>query len=59
MHTGLERLRDFPVIRAEFKMMGMALSGLQVDKSSFDNLESPTYKGLRAVTRSGDYGVRS
>lgn len=59
LEAGLEKLHVFPVIQAEFKIMGVALSGLQIDKLSLGNLQSPPYKGFRALTRSGEYEVRS
>lgn len=59
LETGVERLHVFPVFRAEFKIMGIALSGLQIDKLGLGNLATHPYKGFRALTRSGEYEVRS
>ncbi|ONK63235.1 uncharacterized protein A4U43_C07F12780 [Asparagus officinalis] len=59
LETGVERLHVFPVFRAEFKIMGIALSGLQIDKLGLGNLATRPYKGFRAITRSGEYEVRS
>lgn len=39
--------------------MGVALSGLKIDKLDIKNLPSNPYKGFRAVTRAGEYEVRS
>ncbi|KAI3950633.1 hypothetical protein MKX01_029425 [Papaver californicum] len=59
LETGLERLNVFPTFRVGFKIMGVALSGLKIDKLDFKNLPSPPYKGFRGITRAGQYEVRS
>lgn len=55
--AGVERLHGFPIFRAEFKVTGVALSGLQIDKLGLG--PSRPFKGFRALTRSGEYEVRS
>lgn len=59
LETGLETLRVFPTFQVEFRIMGVALSGLQIDKLDLQNLPNRLYKGFRAVTRAGEYEVRS
>ncbi|KAJ4954962.1 hypothetical protein NE237_011745 [Protea cynaroides] len=59
LESGLERLHVFPTFRVDFKIMGVALSGLRIDKLDLKNLPNPPYKGFRALTRAGEYDVRS
>ncbi|KAF6156615.1 hypothetical protein GIB67_014594 [Kingdonia uniflora] len=59
LETGMERLHVFPTFQVGFKIMGVALSGLQIDKLDFKNLPKLPYKGFRALTRAGHYDVRS
>ncbi|KMZ56679.1 AP-3 complex subunit mu-2 [Zostera marina] len=60
LNPGVKRLRVFPVFRIGFKIMGIALSHLQVDMLNIKNTGSSTpYKGFKAQTSAGDYQVRS
>ncbi|OVA15370.1 Clathrin adaptor [Macleaya cordata] len=59
LETGLERLHVFPTFQMGFKIMGVALSGLKIDKLDLKNHPSPPYKGFRGITRAGQYEVRS
>ncbi|WMV12159.1 hypothetical protein MTR67_005544 [Solanum verrucosum] len=59
LETGVERLHVFPTFLVGFKIMGVALSGLKIEKLDFKNLPTRPYKGFRALTRSGQYEVRS
>lgn len=59
LDSGLDRLHVFPVFRVGFKIMGVALSGLQIDKLDIKNMPSRPYKGFRALTQAGKYEVRS
>lgn len=59
LETGLQRLQVFPSFQVSFRIMGIALSGLKIDKLDMKNLPSRLYKGFRAVTRAGEYEVRS
>lgn len=59
LESGLDRLHVFPVFKVGFKIMGVALSGLQIDKLDIKNTPSHPYKGFRALTQSGEYEVRS
>ncbi|KAL5700346.1 AP-3 complex subunit mu [Ranunculus cassubicifolius] len=59
LEKGMQRLHVSPTFRIGFKMMGVALSGLQIDKLDCHNLSKPPYKGFRAVTNAGKYDVRS
>ncbi|KAL1809493.1 hypothetical protein DCAR_0729041 [Daucus carota subsp. sativus] len=59
LETGLERLHVSPIFQVSFKIMGVALSGLQIDNLDIKNLPARPYKGFRAVTRAGKYEVRS
>lgn len=59
LEAGLERLHVFPVFKVGFKIMGVALSGMKIDKLELKNVPSPPYKGFRALTRAGEYQIRS
>ncbi|KAG0465913.1 hypothetical protein HPP92_020077 [Vanilla planifolia] len=54
---GMERLHGFPTFLVGFKIVGVAFSGLQVDKLEIKNVASRPYKGFRALTKAG--GIRS
>lgn len=59
LEAGFERLHVFPTFQAEFRIMGVALSGLKMDKLEVKNVANRPYKGFRALTRAGEYEVRS
>ncbi|KAK4427584.1 AP-3 complex subunit mu [Sesamum alatum] len=59
LETGVERLHVFPTFQVAFRIMGVALSGLKIDKLELLNLPSRPYKGFRALTRAGEFQVRS
>ncbi|KAK3023337.1 hypothetical protein RJ639_043524 [Escallonia herrerae] len=59
LESGLERLHVSPTFQVGFRIMSVALSGLQIDKLDLKNLPARPYKGFRALTRSGEYEVRS
>ncbi|XP_057718961.1 AP-3 complex subunit mu-like [Arachis stenosperma] len=59
LETGLERLHTFPTFRVGFKMMGVALSGLKIDKLDLKTVPYRFFKGFRAVSRAGEFEVRS
>ncbi|MQL88232.1 hypothetical protein Taro_020783 [Colocasia esculenta] len=59
LEAGMDSLHICPVFQAKFKIMGVALSGLKIDKLDAMNMPNPPYKGFRALTRSGEYEVRS
>lgn len=59
LETGMERLHVFPTFQVGFRIMGVALSGLQIDTLDIKNLPSRPYKGFRALTQAGQYEVRS
>ncbi|XP_058082129.1 AP-3 complex subunit mu isoform X2 [Magnolia sinica] len=59
LETGVDRLHVFPTFQVDFKIMGIALSGLQIDKLDIKNMPSRPYKGFRALTRAGEYEIRS
>lgn len=59
LEQGLERLHVFPVFRVGFKIVGVALSGLRINKLEMKNATGRPYKGFRAVTKAGEYEVRS
>lgn len=56
---GMERLNVYPTFRVDFKIMGIALSGLKIDKLEVKNVANRPYKGFRAQTRAGQYQIRS
>ncbi|KAL0384740.1 UNVERIFIED_CONTAM: AP-3 complex subunit mu [Sesamum radiatum] len=55
LETGVERLHVFPTFQVAFRIMGVALSGLKIDKLELLNLPSRPYKGFRALTRAGEF----
>ncbi|TKY61578.1 AP-3 complex subunit mu [Spatholobus suberectus] len=59
LESGLERLHVFPTFQVGFKIMGVALSGLQIDKLDLKTVPYRFYKGFRALTRAGEFEVRS
>lgn len=59
LEPGLDRLHVFPVLRVGFRIVGVALSGLQINKLEIKNMPARLYKGFRAVTKAGEYEVRS
>ncbi|KAG0465906.1 hypothetical protein HPP92_020070 [Vanilla planifolia] len=59
LEQGMERLHGFPTFLVGFKIVGVAFSGLQVDKLEIKNVASRPYKGFRALTKAGEYEVRS
>ncbi|XP_077218522.1 clathrin adaptor complexes medium subunit family protein isoform X2 [Tasmannia lanceolata] len=59
LETGLDRLHVFPTFQVGFKIMGVALSGVQIDKLDIKNTPNRPYKGFRALTRAGEYEIRS
>ncbi|KAM3410167.1 hypothetical protein ACQJBY_002410 [Aegilops geniculata] len=59
LEEGLAHLHAFPIFQVKFRIMGAALSGLQIDKLDVKNTPSAPYKGFRAQTQAGRYEVRS
>lgn len=59
LEAGTEKLHVFPTFQVEFRIMGVALSGLKIDKLEVKNVANRPYKGFRALTRAGEYQVRS
>ncbi|XP_051146665.1 AP-3 complex subunit mu [Andrographis paniculata] len=59
LETGVRRLNVFPTFQVGFRTMGVALSGLKIDTLDLKNLPSRPYKGFRALTRAGEFQVRS
>ncbi|XP_020202689.1 AP-3 complex subunit mu [Cajanus cajan] len=59
IETGLDRLHVFPTFQVGFRIMGVALSGLQIDKLDLKTVPYRFYKGFRALTRAGEFEVRS
>ncbi|XP_039801210.1 AP-3 complex subunit mu-like isoform X3 [Panicum virgatum] len=59
LEEGLAQLHTLPTFQVKFKIMGVALSGLQIDKLDVKNTPSAPYKGFRAQTQAGKYEVRS
>ncbi|XP_031376444.1 AP-3 complex subunit mu isoform X2 [Punica granatum] len=59
LEAGLEHLHVLPTFQVAFRIMGIALSGLQIDKLDLKNLPNRPYKGFRALTRAGQFEVRS
>ncbi|ERN03284.1 AP-3 complex subunit mu [Amborella trichopoda] len=59
LESGLDKMHVFPTLLVGFKIMGVALSGLQIDKLELLNVPYRPYKGFRALTRAGGYEVRT
>ncbi|KAJ1383516.1 Mu-like proteiny domain [Sesbania bispinosa] len=59
LETGLERLHVFPTFQVGFRIMGVALSGLQIDKLDLKTVPYRFYKGFRSLTQAGEFEVRS
>ncbi|XP_047945013.1 AP-3 complex subunit mu-like isoform X2 [Salvia hispanica] len=59
LETGMDRLHVFPTFQVGFRIMGVALSGLKIDKLDLKNPLSRPHKGFRALTRGGEFQVRS
>ncbi|KAK7278035.1 hypothetical protein RJT34_23057 [Clitoria ternatea] len=59
IETGLERLHVFPTFQLGFRIMGVALSGLQIGKLDLKTVPYRYNKGFRALTRAGEFEVRS
>ncbi|KAF8012321.1 hypothetical protein BT93_I0458 [Corymbia citriodora subsp. variegata] len=53
LESGLQHLHVFPTFQLSFRIIGIALSGLQIDKLDLKNLPHHPYKGFRALTRAG------
>uniref|UniRef100_A0A0A9CNL8 MHD domain-containing protein n=1 Tax=Arundo donax TaxID=35708 RepID=A0A0A9CNL8_ARUDO len=59
LEEGLDHLYTLPTFQVKLKIMGVVLSGLQIDKLEVKNTPSAPYKGFRAQTQAGKYEVRS
>lgn len=59
LEEGLTQLHALPTFHVKFGIMGVALSGLQIDKLDVKNTPNAPYKGFRAQTQAGKYEVRS
>uniref|UniRef100_A0A0D6R4Y2 MHD domain-containing protein n=1 Tax=Araucaria cunninghamii TaxID=56994 RepID=A0A0D6R4Y2_ARACU len=59
LESGQEHLREFPTILAGFKIMGVAMSGLKIDKLDILNVVYRPYKGFRALTQAASYEIRT
>ncbi|MCO5559663.1 hypothetical protein L7F22_013264 [Adiantum nelumboides] len=59
LEKGVEQLQEFPTLLVGFKIMGVAMSGLRIDKTDIQNVPYNPYKGFRAVTRAASYEVRT
>ena len=59
LEEGLAQLHALPTFQVKFGIMGVALSGLQIDKLDVKNTPNAPYKGFRAQSQAGKYEVRS
>ncbi|KAI5061115.1 hypothetical protein GOP47_0023620 [Adiantum capillus-veneris] len=59
LEKGVEQLQEFPTLLVGFKIMGVAMSGLRIDKTDVQNVAYNAYKGFRAVSRAASYEVRT
>lgn len=59
LEKGVEQLHEFPTMLVGFKIMGVAMSGLRIDKTELQNVSYTPYKGFRAVSRAASYEIRT
>lgn len=59
LERGADHLHEFPTLLVGFKIMGVAMSGLKIDKTELQNVPYRPYKGFRAVSRAASYEVRT
>eukprot|EP00252_Welwitschia_mirabilis_P024559 TRINITY_DN732_c0_g1_i2.p1 TRINITY_DN732_c0_g1~~TRINITY_DN732_c0_g1_i2.p1 ORF type:complete len:347 (+),score=60.06 TRINITY_DN732_c0_g1_i2:156-1196(+) len=59
LESGVNRLYQYPTILVGFKIMGVALSGLKIDKVDVPHVNYHLYKGYRAMTRAAGYEIRT
>jgi AP-3 complex subunit mu len=59
LEEGLAHLHTLPTFQVKFRIMGVALSGLQIDKLEVKNTQRAPYKGFRAQTEAGKYEIRA
>lgn len=59
LEEGLAQLHALPTFQVKFTIMGVALSGLQIDKLDVKNTPNAPYKSFRAQTQARKYEVRS
>lgn len=59
LEKGSEQLQEFPTLLVGFKIMGVAMSGLKIDKTDCQNVSYHPYKGFRAVSRAASYEIRT
>lgn len=55
----IEFLHVFPIFQVGFRIQGVALTGLRIDKLNVKAVPNRLYKGFRALTHAGLYEVRS
>ena len=48
-----------PILRTTFSIKGFGASGLKVDKLSFKGIKYKPFKGVRHITKSGTFEIRS
>src|SRR4051812_7405345 len=53
------RIDSNPVLQAEWKVDGYAASGLKVDSLALHNEKYKPFKGVKPVTKSGKFFIRS
>ena len=56
---GDSKTTESPTFEVSFQLQGMALSGLEVDSMEVTNVRYKPYKGVRYITRSGFFQIRS
>lgn len=49
----------FPVIRAKFFTVGFTPSGFRIDRLEIENVQYKSFKGVKYVTRAGNYEFRT
>eukprot|EP01018_Ginkgo_biloba_P026108 Gb_25738 [translate_table: standard] len=59
LEGGVDRLQEYPTLLVGFKIMGVALSGLKIDKLELHNAVYRPYKGFRAFTQAASYEIRT
>lgn len=48
-----------PTVSVDFKITGLAVSGLKVDSLAITNEDYKPWKGVRSITKAGKFQVRS
>ncbi|KAH7295435.1 hypothetical protein KP509_27G047200 [Ceratopteris richardii] len=59
LEKGMDHLEEFPTLLVKFKIMGIAMSGLRIDRTDVRNVTYSPHKGFRAVSKAANYEIRT